>query len=77
MFATDSKEDLKNIATNAPGSRVYVRILVENSVTADWPLSRKFGCHPDMAYDLIVLAKKLGLTPYGISFHVGSQQRVI
>jgi ornithine decarboxylase len=77
MFATDSKEDLKNIATNAPGSRVYVRILVENSVTADWPLSRKFGCHPDMAYDLIVLAKKLGLTPYGISFHVGSQQRDI
>jgi ornithine decarboxylase len=77
MFATDSKDDLKNIAEQAPGSRVYVRILVENSATADWPLSRKFGCHPDMAYDLIVLARDLGLTPYGISFHVGSQQRDI
>ncbi len=77
MFATDSKEDLKNIAREAPGSRVYVRILVENSVTADWPLSRKFGCHPDMAYDLLVQARDLGLTPYGISFHVGSQQRDI
>ncbi|MCR4627018.1 MAG: type III PLP-dependent enzyme [Treponema sp.] len=77
MFATDSKEDLKNIAENAPHSRVYVRILVENSVTADWPLSRKFGCHPDMAYDLLVQARDLGLTPYGISFHVGSQQRDI
>jgi ornithine decarboxylase len=77
MFATDSKDDLKNIAKYAPGSRVYVRILVENSDTADWPLSRKFGCHPDMAYDLIVLARDLGLTPYGISFHVGSQQRDI
>ncbi|HAH63385.1 MAG TPA: ornithine decarboxylase, partial [Treponema sp.] len=53
MFATDCKDDLKNIAEQAPGSRVYVRILVENSVTADWPLSRKFGCHPDMAYDLL------------------------
>lgn len=77
MFATDSKEDLKNIAKQAPGSRVYVRILVENSVTADWPLSRKFGCHPDMAYDLLVQARDAGLTPYGISFHVGSQQRDI
>lgn len=77
MFATDSKEDLKTIAKNAPGSRVFVRILVENSATADWPLSRKFGCHPDMAYDLLVLSRDLGLTPYGISFHVGSQQRDI
>lgn len=77
MFATDSKEDLKNVAKQAPGSRVYVRILVENSVTADWPLSRKFGCHPDMAYDLLVQARDAGLTPYGISFHVGSQQRDI
>lgn len=77
MYATDSKEDLKNIAKHAPGSRIYVRILVENSSTADWPLSRKFGCHPDMAYDLLVMARDLGLTPYGISFHVGSQQRDI
>lgn len=77
MFATDSKDDLKAIAENAPGSKIYVRILVENSVTADWPLSRKFGCHPDMAYDLLVMARDLGLTPFGISFHVGSQQRDI
>ena len=77
MFATDSKEDLKHIAQYAPGSQIYVRILVENSTTADWPLSRKFGCHPDMAYDLLIMARDLGLTPYGISFHVGSQQRDI
>lgn len=77
MYATDSKEDLKNIAEYAPGSKVYVRILVENSDTADWPLSRKFGCHPDMAYDLLALAKQLGLDPWGVSFHVGSQQRDI
>jgi ornithine decarboxylase len=77
MFATDSKDDLKNIAHEAPGSKIYVRILVENAQSADWPLSRKFGCHPDMAYDLLVMARDLGLTPYGISFHVGSQQRDI
>jgi len=77
MFATDSEGDLKNIASCAPGSRVYVRIVMSDSSTADWPLSRKFGCHPDMAYSLLIMARSLGLTPYGISFHVGSQQRDI
>lgn len=75
LFATDSKADLKNIAKFAPNSKVFVRILVQGSDTADWPLSRKFGCHPDMAIDLLVQAKQLGLNPYGISFHVGSQQK--
>ena len=77
LYASDSRADLQNIATHAPGSQVYVRILVEGGHTADWPLSRKFGCHPDMAYNLVVEAKELGLEPYGISFHVGSQQRDI
>ena len=77
MFATDSESDLKNIASQAPGSKVYVRIVMGDSSTADWPLSRKFGCHPDMAYGLLIMARNLGLTPYGISFHVGSQQRDI
>lgn len=75
LYATDSKADLQNIAEFAPHSKVFVRILVQGSDTAEWPLSRKFGCHPDMAVDLLVQAKNLGLVPYGISFHVGSQQK--
>ena len=77
LFATDSEADLRNIAKAAPGSKIYVRILTEGSTSADWPLSRKFGCQPDMALDLLILAKQLGQVPYGISFHVGSQQRDI
>ncbi len=77
LFATDSDADIQNLAQYAPGSRVFCRILSEGGETADWPLSRKFGCHPDMAIDLIMLAKKRGLNPCGISFHVGSQQREI
>ncbi|GGH89110.1 type III PLP-dependent enzyme [Pseudomonas fluvialis] len=77
LFATDSEADLRNIAKAAPGAKIYVRILTEGSNSADWPLSRKFGCNPDMALDLLILAKQLGLVPYGISFHVGSQQRDI
>jgi ornithine decarboxylase len=41
---------------------------------AEWPLSKKFGCAPEMAKDLLRKAKEWGLDPYGISFHVGSQQ---
>jgi len=77
LFATDSEADLRNIAKAAPGSKIYVRILTEGTASADWPLSRKFGCQPDMALDLLILAKQLGLVPYGVSFHVGSQQRDI
>ncbi len=77
LFATDSEADLRNIARAAPGSKIYVRILTEGTLTADWPLSRKFGCEIDMAMDLLILARDLGLESYGVSFHVGSQQREI
>ncbi len=77
LFATDSEADIRNLAEAAPGSSVFIRILTEGSETADWPLSRKFGCHPDIAIDLVMLAMKLGLKPCGVSFHVGSQQRDI
>ena len=73
MFAFDSEPELLKLAKHAPGARVYCRILVENK-GAEWPLSRKFGCELDMARELMVQAKALGLDPYGISFHVGSQQ---
>lgn len=76
LFVTDSESDLDKLAKNAPGSRVFFRLLIETS-GADWPLSRKFGSHPDMIYHLILKAKDLNLIPYGLSFHVGSQQRDI
>ncbi len=37
------------------------------------PLSRKFGCVPQMAVDVLVYAHQLGLESFGVSFHVGSQ----
>ncbi len=75
MFATDSEDDVRNIAKEAPGSQVLFRVLTDGSATADWPLSRKFGSHTDMTIDLVLLARDLGLDPCGLSFHVGSQQR--
>lgn len=76
LFVTDSENDLRKLARRAPGSRVFFRILTESD-GADWPLSRKFGSHPDLIYKLILKAERLGLEPYGLSFHVGSQQRDI
>jgi ornithine decarboxylase len=73
MFAFDSEPELKKLARSAPGARVYCRILVENK-GAEWPLSRKFGCEAKMAVELMKKAVEWGLDPYGISFHVGSQQ---
>ncbi len=73
LFAFDSEAELVKLAESAPGAKVFCRILVDCS-GAEWPLSRKFGCETAMAADLLVRAKELGLDPYGISFHVGSQQ---
>jgi len=73
LFAFDSEAELDKLAASAPGSRVFCRVLVDGA-GAEWPLSRKFGCSFDMAADLMVRAKALGLEACGISFHVGSQQ---
>jgi len=73
LFVVDSEEELGKVAAAAPGSTVLVRILVSGE-GADWPLSHKFGCESDMAVDLLVTARLLGLHPAGVSFHVGSQQ---
>jgi ornithine decarboxylase len=55
---------------------VFCRIL-SDCAGAEWPLSRKFGCDPEMAVDVLDHAQRLGLEPCGISFHVGSQQRKV
>lgn len=73
LFAVDSVEEVEKIARAAPGARVFCRILADGE-GAEWPLSRKFGCVPAMAVDVLRYAKSLGLDACGVSFHVGSQQ---
>jgi ornithine decarboxylase len=76
LFAVDCEAEVEKVARAAPGSRVICRIHCDGS-GSEWPLSRKFGCEPDYAVDILELAHKRGLSPYGISFHVGSQQHNI
>jgi ornithine decarboxylase len=73
LFAFDSEQELEKLARTAPGARAFCRILVACE-GAEWPLSRKFGCSPEMAVGLLRKAGDLGLDPCGVSFHVGSQQ---
>jgi ornithine decarboxylase len=73
LFVFDSEAELHKIAENAPGAEVFCRLLA-SSAGAQWPLSRKFGCAPDMAAALLIKARERNLKPIGVSFHVGSQQ---
>ena len=72
LYAVDSHEEVEKIARAAPGARVFCRVLTDGE-GAEWPLSRKFGCVPQMAVDVLVYAHQLGLESFGVSFHVGSQ----
>jgi ornithine decarboxylase len=73
LFAVDCEAEVEKVARAAPGSRVICRIHCDGT-GAEWPLSRKFGCEPDYATDILELAHRRGLIAHGISFHVGSQQ---
>ncbi|MFB7503041.1 type III PLP-dependent enzyme [Streptomyces broussonetiae] len=72
-FATDSLEDVAAIAAHAPRARVFCR-LATSGEGALWGLSRKFGCTPEDAVRVLESARAAGLTPAGLSVHVGSQQ---
>ncbi len=73
LYSFDSRGELAKLAAEAPGSTVMCRVLC-GGAGADWPLSRKFGCEPEMAVELLTEAARSGLGT-GIAFHVGSQQR--
>ncbi|MER5299284.1 type III PLP-dependent enzyme [Streptomyces lasiicapitis] len=72
-FATDSVEDVRALAELAPGARVFCRIATDGE-GALWGLSHKFGCSPADALRVLSTARTAGLTPSGLSVHVGSQQ---
>ncbi len=71
-FAFDSEDEIQKLREYAPGANVYVRLSVPNE-GSEWPLSKKFAVEIDEAEHLLILAKKKGLNPVGITFHVGSQ----
>ncbi|CAM4178503.1 type III PLP-dependent enzyme [Pseudoalteromonas byunsanensis] len=73
-FSVDSEQEVIKVAEMAPGAQVMVR-LSTNGKGAVWGLSKKFGTSVARATELLRLANSLDLVPYGLSFHVGSQQQ--
>ncbi len=71
-FAVDSKEEIEKLHEFSPECNVYIRLSVPNE-GSEWPLSKKFAVEIDEAEELLVYARKRGLNPVGITFHVGSQ----
>jgi len=70
-FAFDSEGEANKIADAAPHSAVYVRLKTASS--SGVPSEGKFGVGVDRAVQLMLYAKSIGLEPYGVAFHVGSQ----
>jgi len=71
-FAFDSATELDKLAAHAPGAAVYVR-LATGSPGSKVPSEGKFGVAGGQAVELMQTARSLGLHPYGIAYHVGSQ----
>src|SRR5215470_1144013 len=70
-FAADSDTELYKIARNAPGAAVLLRL--DTGAGGSLGDQGKFGIAPGRAPQLARLARSLGLSPYGLAFHVGSQ----
>ncbi|MFP4521359.1 MAG: type III PLP-dependent enzyme [Fibrobacterota bacterium] len=68
----DNQLELKKIAENFPGADVVLRIRATN-LGSVIELSLKFGAEANQTLPLLIKARKLGLNPVGVSFHVGSQ----
>ena len=71
-FAFDSVGELEKLAHYAPGSGVYLRFRVSDKGST-FPLSKKFGAETYNIIPLMRMARDLGLNPFGLTFHVGSQ----
>lgn len=73
-FSVDSEQEVLKVAEMAPGSLIMVRLSTDGN-GAVWGLSKKFGTSVARATQLLKLARSCDLVPYGLSFHVGSQQQ--
>ncbi|WP_305784362.1 type III PLP-dependent enzyme [Symbioplanes lichenis] len=72
-FSVDSSEELRRVAQEAPGSCVYARLGTFGGDDSVVPSEGKFGVDAAGAIGLLLEAREMGLTPYGVTFHMGSQ----
>ncbi len=71
-FAADSREEVEKLAEYAPGSKVFIRTIVDDAGSV-FTMSERFGAPASQVKDLLLHAHSLDLKIYGLSFYVGSQ----
>jgi ornithine decarboxylase len=72
VFVADNPDEVRKFRSYRDEAELLLRVSFR-APGAVSDLSRKFGCDPEKALELARLAKKLGVTVRGFSFHVGSQ----
>ncbi|EAW29087.1 diaminopimelate decarboxylase [Alteromonadales bacterium TW-7] len=72
VFVVDNINELEKFIAYKGQAEILVRLSFRNK-DAFADLSKKFGCSPDAAIDIISYAQQLGIRIKGLSFHVGSQ----
>jgi ornithine decarboxylase len=72
IFVADNPDEVRKFENYRDETELLLRVSFR-SPGAVVDLSRKFGCDPEDLLDLARLARKLGVTVRGLSFHVGSQ----
>jgi ornithine decarboxylase len=71
-FVADNPDEIAKFRPYRERARLLLR-LAWRSPDAMVDLSRKFGCDPEAALDLIAVAARAKVQVIGLSFHVGSQ----
>jgi ornithine decarboxylase len=72
VFVADNPDEVQKFAPYTDQAELLLRVSFR-SPGAVCDLSRKFGCDPEDLLALARLARKVGVTVRGLSFHVGSQ----
>lgn len=72
VFVIDNLNELEKFSQYRDEAELLIRLSFRNA-DAYSDLSKKFGCSPDKAVELIQQAHTLGIRIKGLSFHVGSQ----
>ncbi|EEC16452.1 ornithine decarboxylase, putative [Ixodes scapularis] len=74
LMTFDNEQELYKVKELFPLARLVIRIRVDDSGSV-CQLGLKFGCEVSDAQHLLTIAKSLGLSVVGVSFHVGSNSR--
>lgn len=71
LMTFDNSDELYKIKAIHPNAKMVLRVLTDDTYSL-CRFSLKFGATPSSAYNLLKLAKELGINVVGVSFHVGS-----